>query len=114
MDGLEVKVSSILDELINATVSEMSRDPGDRNSTGLSPCVSENTEGSADEKVRGTARAAPEPLLLPFMRRSWFIIEIEQLALVSIYFNPVFTLFCLFQCSSLKQKLKNHIVGCSK
>lgn len=80
MADLEAKVSSILEELINAAVSEMSNNPDGWNSSGASPRVSENT----NEKVHERARAAPEPLLLPLMRRSHLNIELEQLALVSI------------------------------
>ena len=54
MSDLEVQVGSILEMMVNATVTEISKVIGGSAETYLemSSCETENTHGSSEEKVR--------------------------------------------------------------
>lgn len=54
MSDLEVQVGSILEMMVNATVTEISKVIGGSAETcpEMSSCETENTHGSSEEKVR--------------------------------------------------------------
>lgn len=56
MSDLEAQVGSILEIMVNATVTEMTKVIGGCASTHpeVSSCTAENTHGSSEEKVRYT------------------------------------------------------------